>query len=367
MTHRTKVGIIGCGGISGTYLRTMRTFPELSLEACADLVAERARGRAEEFGVPRWCSVEELLAIREIDLVVNLTPPKAHHAVTSAILQAGKHAYSEKPLAATFEQGRELVETARSKGLFLGCAPDTFLGAGAQTCRQLLDGGSIGRPVAVCAFQMRSPPEAESGFVPFAYEAGGGPLFDMGPYYFTALVALLGPIRSVAAFSQISWPDRIASLPPRAGLRLAVEMPTYATGVIAFRGGELGTLITTYDVWASMLPNLEVYGDTGTLQVPDPNCFGGPVRVRTKGGSEWRDIPLSRPYREDSRGLGVADLVHALRHGRAPRASADLAFHVLEAMHGFLESSRTGRAYELASTCERPSPLAPDLAEGTVR
>lgn len=367
MEHPIRIGIIGCGGISGTYVRTLRTFPGLRLEACADLVAERARSLAEEHGVPTWCSVDELLGNPRIGLVVNLTPPKAHHAVTLSILRAGKHAYSEKPLAATLEQGRELVETARANGLALGCAPDTFLGAGLQTCRELVDGGTIGEPVAVSAFQMRSPPEAEARFVPFAYEAGGGPLFDMGPYYLTALVGLLGPIRRVAAFARVSWPDRIASLPPHAGLRLVVETPTWATGVIEFQSGVVGTLITTYDAWASKLPHLEVYGTGGTLLAPDPNGFGGPVAICTRAAPEWRRITLTRAYGGEYRGLGIADMADAMQRGRPPRASGDLAFHVLESLHGFLESSRTGSAYAVASTCDRPAPLPSDLAEGTVR
>jgi predicted dehydrogenase len=366
MAYPSSVGIIGCGGISGTYARVMNTFGGLSLAACADVVEDRARTLAREHGIPRWCGVDELLGDPGIDLVVNLTPPKAHHAVTMAILKSGKHAYSEKPLAATIEQGRELVQTARANGLALGCAPDTFLGAGLQTCRELIDGGAIGTPVAASAFQMRSPPEAEARFVPFAYEAGGGPLFDMGPYYLTALVSLLGPIRRVTGIGQVSWADRIASRPPRAGMRLAVEMPTYATGVMEFQGGAVGTLITTYDVWASNLPHLEIYGTTGTLLAPDPNCFGGPVAIRGRGETGWRQVVPSRAYGEDSRGLGVADLAHALQHRRHHRANDDLAFHVLEALHGILESSKTGHTWALASTCERPSPLPSDLGEGDI-
>jgi predicted dehydrogenase len=353
----TRVGVIGCGGVSGVYFRNLAAVPGVSVVACAGLAPRRAAARAKEFGIPRCCGVEEMLRSPDIDLIVNLTPPQAHFEITRRILQAGKHAYSEKPLAATYEEGCELVELARAGGLALGCAPDTFLGAGLQTCITLVDSGAIGVPVAAGAFQMRSPPEVERAYVPFAYERGGGPLFDMGPYYFTALVALLGPIRRVAGFARVSWPDRIVTSPPNAGMRLKVEMPTYAAGTIEFTSGVVGTLITSYDVWASSLPNLEVYGREGTLRAPDPNCFGGPVSIRRGTEPAWTDVAIAGRYQENSRGAGIADMVDAMRRGRPPRASGALALHVVEAMQGFLTSSATGTACELSSPCTRPAPL----------
>ncbi len=259
------------------------------------------------------------------------------------------------------------METARAGGLALGCAPDTFLGAGLQTCIGLLDRGAIGNPVGVAAFQMRSPPETEPAYVPFAYERGGGPLFDMGPYYLTALVALLGPIRRVSASVRVSWRDRIVTSPPNAGARLRVETPTWAAGTIDFQSGVVGTFITTYDVWGSTLPDIEIYGREGTLRVPDPNCFGGGVSIRRRTDPAWTAVPLAGRWQENWRGVGVADMADAMSRHRPPRAGAELALHVLEALHGFQESSSTGSSYAMTGTCDRPAPLPSDLAAGALR
>jgi predicted dehydrogenase len=366
MTGKHRIGVVGCGAISGRYLKNLKTFPHVEVVACADVDAGRAKARATEFAV-RPCGVDELVSSRDVDIVVNLTPPKAHHAVSAASLKAGKHVYSEKPLAVSREEGKELLDLAASRRLLIGCAPDTFLGAGLQTCAKLLTDGWIGKPIAANAFMMRSPPEFSNPDVTFIYEKGAGPLFDMGPYYLTALVVLLGPLRRIAASSQITTPNRFITVAPNAGKRLAVEAPTHLAGVLDFQSGAVGTLVTTFDVWASTLPNIEVYGTEGTLLVPDPNTFGGPVRFTRAGSAEWQSVPLSHRYKEEFRGLGVADMAHALQTGRPSfRARGDLAYHVLEAMHGFLISSETGKYYEMQSTCEKPAPLPISLVEGMV-
>jgi predicted dehydrogenase len=365
--RKHRVAIIGCGSISGRYMRNLATFPHLEVAACADWVREAAEARAREQGIPRVCETEQILADDGIDTVINLTPPREHFPVTAACLKAGKHVYSEKPLALTLAQGKELLELARARGLRLGCAPDTFLGGGLQTCMKLIADGWIGRPLAATAFLMRSPPELDNPNVTFIYEQGAGPLFDMGPYYLTALVALLGPIRRVAAFSRMDRTERILAIGPHAGLGLRVESPTYLAGVIELAQGQVASLVTTFDCRGSTLPHMEIYGTEGTILTPDPNSFGGPVKLARAGGGEWASIPLTHRYSEEFRGLGAADMIHALQNGRdAFRANGERAYHVLEAMHGLLESAETGNGYRMESTCEKPSPMPICLVEGMV-
>ncbi|MBI2941158.1 MAG: Gfo/Idh/MocA family oxidoreductase [Chloroflexi bacterium] len=358
-----RIGVIGCGTISGTYLRNAKVFPNLDVVACADLYPEKAAARAAEFGVPRACSVEELLSDPDIEIAVNLTVPAAHAAVGIAALQAGKSIYNEKPLAACREDGRRMLDLAAAKGLLVGCAPDTFLGGGLQTCRKLIDDGWIGEPVAATAFITCHGHESWHPDPGFFYQPGGGPMLDWGPYYVTALVALIGPIRRVTGSARITFPERTITSQPRYGARIRVDTPTHVTGVMDFANGAVGTIITTYDVWAAELPRLEIYGTEGSLSAPDPNTFGGPVRVRRAGEKEWGDVPLTHGYTTNSRGLGVADMAYALRSGRPHRASGELAYHALDVMQAFLDASREGRHVEVTSTCGRPAPLPPGLTD----
>jgi predicted dehydrogenase len=362
MTEKVRAGIIGCGVISGIYLKNLPTFDAVEVVACADLVLERAQARAAEFGVPRACSPEALLADSAVDLVVNLTIPKAHAGVALAAVDAGKSVYNEKPLAVERSQGEELLCRAQAKGVRVGGAPDTFLGGGIQTCRKLIDDGAIGEPVAATAFFAGHGHEHWHPDPAFYYQVGGGPMFDMGPYYLTALVSLLGPIRRVAGSARITFPERTITSKPKEGETIRVETPTHVAGTVDFRSGAIGTVITSFDVWSHSLPRLEIYGSEGTLAVPDPNTFGGPVRIRTGREKEWQDVPETHGWTQNSRGLGAADMATALRSGRPHRASGALAFHVLDAMHAFLDASREGRAIDLQSTCERPAPLPVGLS-----
>jgi predicted dehydrogenase len=354
-----RVGLVGCGYISDRYLRNARLFPELEIVACADATPERAAQRAAEYGVPAVHTVPELLADPEIEVVLNLTTPDAHASIAQAALDAGKGVYNEKPLAIALEDGRRLVETARARGLRLGAAPDTFLGGGLQTCRQLIDEGAIGEPVAATAFMLIPGHERWHPQPDFYYQAGGGPLFDMGPYYLTALISLLGPVRRVTGSARASFPERIIRSEPRAGERIAVEVPTHLAAVLDFTSGPIATLVTSFDVWASKTPKLEIYGSEGSLNLPDPNTFAGPVRIREAGDDGWRVVPVTRPYTKNSRGLGLADMAAALSGGalQAHRASGELAFHVLEVMHAVETASREDRHVAIASTCQRPAPL----------
>jgi predicted dehydrogenase len=361
---KVRVGVVGCGNISSTYLRNIPTFEALELVACADMLEDRARARAAEFSVPKACGVAELLADPAVDLVINLTTPQAHAEVGIAALEAGKHVYIEKPLAVSREDGRRMVELARARGLLLGGAPDTFMGAGIQTVRKLLDDGAIGAPVAATAFMTNHGHESWHPDPAFYYQAGGGPMFDMGPYYLTALVTLLGPVRRVTGAARISFAERMITSQPKAGTPIAVQVPTHVTGVLDFECGAVVTIITSFDVWAANLPRIEIYGAEGTLSVPDPNTFGGPVRIYRAAERAWREAPLTHSYAANSRGLGVADMAYALRSGRPQRASGDLTYHILDIMHAFHEASDQGRHVMLSSTCARPAALPVDLAEG---
>jgi predicted dehydrogenase len=361
-----KAGIVGCGTISGVYFQAGQKFSAFDIVVCADIVPERAEARAAEFQIPRVCTVEELLADPDIDIVINLTIPAAHGEVGLAALEARKSVYNEKPLAVTREEGRRMVELARTKGVRVGGAPDTFLGGGIQTCRKLIDDGWIGEPVAATAFMLGHGHESWHPNPDFYYQPGGGPMFDMGPYYLTALTALIGPVRRVTGSTRITFPERTITSQPKYGTKIKVTVPTHVVGVLDFESGAIGTIITSFDVWAHELPRIEIYGTEGSLSVPDPNGFGGPVRLRRAGTPEWSAMPLTHGYTEQNRGLGVADMACALRSGRPHRASGDLTYHVLDVMHAIHDASREGRHIMLSSTCNRPAPLPLGLAPYTL-
>lgn len=359
----TKVGVIGCGNISTIYLKSPQLFPILEITACADLDRGRAEAKAAEFGI-RAAEVDELLDDPDIEIVLNLTIPAAHAQVAQAALAHGKSVYNEKPLALNTADGRALLDAAHARRLRVGCAPDTFLGGGLQTCRKLIDDGWIGEPVAATAFMMSHGHESWHPSPEFYYQRGGGPMFDMGPYYVTALVSLLGPVRRVTGSTRITFPERTITSQPKYGQKVQVEVPTHVVGVLDFAAGAVANIITTFDVWAAELPRIEIYGTHGSLSVPDPNSFGGPVRIRRAGSKEWQDVPIPFHYTTNSRGLGVADMAHALRSGRAHRANGDLAFHVLEVMEAIHVASDEGRHITLTSSCERPAALPLDRPPG---
>ncbi len=357
-----NVGIIGCGNISGIYFQNTTQFDILNVIAGADLIPERIQAKADQYPIKSYPSGAELLKDPDIEFVINLTTPPDHAQICLEALEAGKHVYVEKPLSVTREDGQRILKLAAEKGLYVGGAPDTFLGAGIQTCRKLLDEGVIGTPVAATAFMMIPGHESWHPDPEFYYKVGGGPMFDMGPYYLTALVNLLGPIRRVTGSAQISFPQRTITSEPKHGTKIDVEVPTHVAGVLDFVDGPVGTIITSFDVSGAKVPFIEIYGSEGTLSVPDPNTFGGPVVLRRRGEEE-QEISLTHGYAENSRGLGVADMAYAIRSGRPYRANSQVQYHVLEVMHGFHDASASGKHYEVQSSCQRPEAF-PEGHEG---
>jgi predicted dehydrogenase len=341
------VGVVGCGNIAPIYLRNLGAFAETRVVAVADLDPTRAEARTKEFGVPKTTDLEGILSDPEIELVLNLTTPGSHHEIALLALQAGKHVYNEKPLTIDVAEADELLALADSKALKLGCAPDTVLGAGVQTCRALIDEGAIGEPLSCQAFMMCPGHEGWHPDPEFYYKKGGGPLFDMGPYYVSALITLLGPIKRVCGASKKSFATRTIGSEPKRGQAFEVDVPTHLVTVMEFAGGAVGQLTTSFDVQFHTLPHIEIYGSEGTLRVPDPNGFGGPVIVRTKGDADWSEVPITRPFADNSRGLGVRDMVQAVREGREPRASGRLARHVLAVFHAAHRAPHTGQYVEI--------------------
>ncbi|WP_407541858.1 Gfo/Idh/MocA family oxidoreductase (plasmid) [Deinococcus radiomollis] len=352
-----RVAVVGCGFISDIYFTNLLTFAQVEVVACADLNPQQAERAASQYGIPLVLTPEEAYAHPDIDLILNLTIPAAHAQVSLAALKGGKHVYNEKPLALALADAQEMTRLAEAKGLRIGCAPDTVLGAGLQTCRELVESGVIGEPVSATAFMANHGHESWHPNPDFYYQPGAGPMFDMGPYYLTALVNIMGPVERVSAMTRATFPERTITSQPRAGEKVAVNTPTHIAGQMAFHSGAIGTIITTFDVWGSNLPLLEIHGTEGSLSLPDPNTFGGPVRIKRAGG-EWEDVEVKRPYAENSRGLGVAELAQALQEGRPHLASGDVAGHVLEIMHGFLSAAKERREVTIHSRPAQPRPLS---------
>jgi predicted dehydrogenase len=357
-----NVGVIGCGTISGIYFQNMTRnttgMSHLNVVACADVIPDRSQAVQAQYPGVKAMSTEELLSDPSIDIVVNLTQPVYHSEVMKAGILVGKHVYGEKPLSVCSEDAVELLSMANSAGLRIGNAPDTFLGAGIQTCRQLIDDDVIGKPIAATAFMTNHGHEDWHPDPAFYYKPGAGPMLDMGPYYLTALVNLMGPAVSVSGSAATTFPERTITSEPLSGTKIEVEVPTHVAGTVNFASGAVATVVTTFDVWAANLPRVEIYGTEGSLSVPDPNTFGGPIRVWTRESGDWTDVPIRKPFSENSRGLGVADMADAIINDRPHSASGELGAHVLEIMHAFGRSSDSGRRIDLATTCVRPPMLA---------
>lgn len=358
--QKMRVGVIGAGMISHVYLRTCkeRFAHILEILAVADMLPEAAQRRAEEFSIPRACTVDELLADPDIDIVLNLTAPAAHAPLNLRALHAGKHVYTEKPFALTRADADEVLTLAKSRELRVGCAPDTFLGAGIQTCIKWIDDGWIGQPYAANAVIImgHAADGAHPNFQNFL-KLGGDPLLDMGPYYLTALIAMLGPVRRVSGSATQLRTAAIVRNPasPAFGRMVPVEAPTCVTAVLDFHSGATASLQAAKESFGYQ-PRLEIFGTEGNLTATDPNMFGGTVTCTSRHGGT-RDVPLSHPFAEENRGIGLADMASGIQFRRPHRASGELARHVLDVALAVLESSATGTHVHPQTTVERPAPL----------
>ena len=353
MANKLGVGIIGCGNISEIYLTNLsKRFDSVKLIACADMLADRSKAKAEKHGIEAL-SVAEMLARKDIDIIVNLTIPLVHAEVSLQAIAAGKHVYTEKPLSAWRADGKKVMEAAAKKGVYVGGAPDTFLGAGIQTCKDIIASGAIGIPHGGTANMLCPGHEGWHPDPAFYYKKGGGPVLDMGPYYITALVELLGPAAGVMAYQQGAFKERTVGSGPKKGEKITVDIPTHTAGLIRFANGAVVTLSMSFDVIGSQSPRIEVWGTEASLVCPDPNTFGGPVLIRKRGEKEWTDVPVTKNWADNSRGLGVAEMASAIMEKRKARASGALCFHVLDVMEGLgdaaakkaeLDVSQSGKA-----------------------
>jgi predicted dehydrogenase len=363
MNKKMKIGVIGCGNISDAYFKAAKTFGIMDYAYCADLNQSAANAKAELYGC-KAVSVPELLENNEVEAVLNLTTPQAHAEVNLAALKAGKHVYAEKPFGLKTAEGNAVLKLASEKGLKVGCAPDTFLGGGHQTCRKLIEDGWIGNPLSGTAVMACPGHESWHPAPEFYYLQGGGPLFDMGPYYITALINLLGPVKRVIAMGGKGFDQRVCTSEKRFGDVMPVEINTHIAGVLEFECGALITLIMSFDVARHSCPLLEVHGTDGSISCPDPNGFGGTVKYCRRGNKEWQDVPLTFGYTGNMRSIGLADMATAIRSGRKHRCSGELAGHVLEVMCSLEESAASGQSVTLQGTCERPAALPVNLLHG---
>lgn len=351
-----NVGIIGCGAIIAQYLANFRRLEDVNLVAVADLDPARAQAVADSYDGVRALTVDALLAADDVELVLNLTIPAAHAEVALRAIAAGKSVYGEKPLAATTAEARQVLDAARTAGVVVGCAPDTVLGTGIQTARKAIDDGLIGRPISATATMATPGHERWHPNPDFYYQPGGGPLLDMGPYYVSALVTLLGPVVSVVGAASHTRDERTIGSGPREGQTVPVAIDTHVTGVLVHASGALSTLVMSFDAVKTKSPNIEVHGEHGSLVVPDPNHFEGDVQVFALGADDWETLPVSAGYADSGRGFGIADLIRTPA-GQEPRAGGALGFHALDVMESVLESARTGAPVMIGSTVERPAPV----------
>ncbi|MFY1703702.1 Gfo/Idh/MocA family protein [Micromonospora sp. WMMA1923] len=349
-----RVGVVGCGNVSSRYLANLAGHPAVTVVACADADPARARALGAAHGVPKAYPVDALLSDPDLDLVLNLTPPRVHTELTLRALAQGKHVYTEKPLATTMADGRRILDAARERSRWVGTAPDTFLGAGTRTCAALVAQGAIGTPTSVNAAMMNPGPERFHPEPEFLYQEGAGPLFDIGPYYLTVLTALMGSVVRVGALGAAPRAERVVSTGPRAGSTFPVETFTHVTSVLEFASGALGTLVTSFDVAATRTPHLEIHGTEGTIVAAPANSWGGPVLLSGAGGDFTEVLP--GPGESDGfMGMGLVDMAEAILTGRSPLATGTRGLHVLEVLTAIASAARAGGGFTtIRSTLETP-------------
>jgi predicted dehydrogenase len=351
-----NVGVVGVGVISNQYFAEFPKLPNLRLAAVADLDVARAASVADAQGT-KALTVDALLTDPGIDVVLNLTIPAAHAEIALRAIDSGKHVYGEKPLALTTPDAAGVLAQAGTAGVRIGSAPDTVLGTGIQTTRAVLDSGRIGAPVGASVHWTAPGHELWHPAPGFYYQPGGGPLFDMGPYYLTSLVTFFGPVRRVSGAVSRSARERTIATGPNAGQVIPVDVDTHVTALLEHANGVITTLTVSFEVWATKTPVFEIYGTDGTIQVPDPNMFSDVVSVADSATREWVEVPAEAGYVDAGRGYGLADMARAIETGRPHRASGELAFHVLEIMESIIVAGREHRVIELTSTVARPEPV----------
>jgi predicted dehydrogenase len=355
MTSPARVGVLGCGVISRQYAENAKAFDSFELVSCADLDRSQAEALAEAHDL-KVASVEELIGDPSIAIVLNLTPPGAHMTVIRDCLAAGKHVYTEKPLATETADAAELVAEARRLGLRIGCAPDTFLGSAYQAGRALLDAGAIGEPLSVSAAVLVGGQETWHPNPDIFFADGAGPLLDMGPYYLTAIVSLLGPVARVAGFASTRTRERTIQIGPRTGEQFSVTTPSHTTAAMELESGVTANLVASFETNGQYVCDLELHGTEGVISFPDPNSFDGPLRMR-RGREGWQDVPFVARGDRDSRGIGLHELVEAIAADRPERASGSLGLHVVDVARGILTSAAENRIVEIDSRASQPEAM----------
>ena len=362
-----NIAFVGVGNISGIYLENLtNTFTGVKILGVCDLIRERAENARTKYNIPKvYDTMYDAFNDPDVEIILNLTRPYEHYAVTKAALEAGKHVYSEKPLASTLERGRELVELALERGLYLGGAPDTFMGAAIQTARELIEEGAIGTLVGGCGHMKCRGHESWHRDPEFYYKRGGGPLLDMGPYYVTAFITLLGSVKSVQAVNRTTYPTRTITSEEKYGQIITVDVPTHVNALMEFENGAVAHLLTTFDTFSTDFCNrIEIYGSEGTMIVPDPNNFCDPVKISRGGGREPEIHPVRFGYDFDARALGLCDMCNAIRDGREARASYKMTYHALEVMMGIVRAGDERRVIEIESRHDNPPLMKKGLEDG---
>lgn len=353
-----QVGIIGSGSISAQYLKNAQEVGAFrdyyQIVAVADIVIEKAKARAEEFGIPKYGLPDMIYEDKDIDLIVNLTVPNAHEEVNIKALESGKHVYSEKPLATSREGIKRIMETAKRCGKRVGCAPDTFMSAPMQTAKKVLEEDWIGNPIGVNALCPMRGNEFWRPDCDFFYKKGAGPMLDMAPYYLNVMISLFGSVESVYSMQKKTFEQRTIKVPPRRGEKIDVEIPTHVCATLRFKNGVIGTFTNSFDIFSATAPKIEVYGEKGTMVLPDPNMFEGPVMVRRYKDKEWRAMPQFVEYRDYGRGIGVMDMVKAIEKDRLHKASAELAYHVTDVIFTMDEAAKAKRECTVTSCVVQP-------------
>lgn len=357
--RKYKVGIVGAGAISNNYLRyAAEAFSDYyEVVAVSDLLVDKAKERAEKFGIARYGTPDIVYNDPEIDIVLNLTIPAAHEEVTVRALESGKHVYTEKPLACTREGMKHIMDVASKCGKRVGCAPDSFMSAPAQTAKKAIEEDWIGAPVGVNAMCAGRGNEYWRADADFFYKKGAGPMMDMAPYYINMFLSLIGPVASVQTLSKITWPERTIKVAPRRGEKIQVEVPTYISTALEFENGVIGTFVNSFDIWCSQQPHIEIYGEKGTMIIPDPNRYNGDVLVKRFKDTEWRVLPQFVEYANYGRGIGIVDMIRSIEAGVPHKASLEMAYHATDIILSIEEAGAMKKPLEIKSTTVRPEGL----------